>query len=168
MSVQRLTAQCSCGTVEIEAAGKPIGSVVCYCDDCQAAARPIEATAGAAPFRQEDGGTPMIVCRKDRVRCVRGETELKALKLREGSATNRRLATCCNSLMILDFDDAKHWVDLYSTRVQDAPKSEMLVCTKFASEKPANPEGLPAHSGYAPGFMVKLLAARIAMLFSPA
>jgi hypothetical protein len=167
MIVERLAAQCSCGAVEIEAVGKPIVSVVCYCDDCQAAARNIETMPNAASFRLNDGGTPLIVYRKDRVRCVRGEAKLTKLKLRNGSATNRRLATCCNSVMVLDFDDAKHWVDIYGFRVEkDAPKPEMLTCTKFAAGEPANLDNLPAYSGYPPKLIFKLLAARVAMLFS--
>lgn len=34
--------QCACGSVKLEAHGRPINSVVCYCDDCQEAARRIE------------------------------------------------------------------------------------------------------------------------------
>jgi hypothetical protein len=131
------------------------------------AARQIEAMPGAASFRQSDGGTLLVVYRKDRVRCVRGEALLTKLKLRVDSATNRRLATCCNSAMILDFDDGKHWVDVYGARVQSAAlKPEMLVCTRFAPDAPANPIQTPAHSGYPPRLVLKLLSARVAMLFS--
>jgi hypothetical protein len=167
MSIPRLTALCSCGAVEIEAVGRPIVTVICYCDDCRAAARNIEAIPGATSFRLNDGGTPLIAYRKDRVRCMRGEAKLAKLKLRDGSATNRRLATCCNSVMVLDFDDAKHWVDIYGFRIQmNAPKPEMLICTKFAVDEIENPDNLPAYSGYPPRFIFKLLAARVAMLFS--
>jgi hypothetical protein len=167
MSAPHLTAECACGAVAYEAVGRPIATVVCYCDDCQAAAARIEAMPGAAPFRRGDGGTPMSAYRKDRVRCVRGEPLVTGLKLRDGSPTNRRIATCCNSVMVLDFDDAKHWVDLYAARMASAtPKPEALVCTKFAAEAPENPDGTPAYPGYSPSFLFKLLAARIAMLFS--
>jgi hypothetical protein len=167
MSTQRLTASCSCGAVEFEAVGRPISTVVCYCDDCQAAAKQIEAMPGAASFRQSDGGTCLVVYRKDRVRCVRGETFLAKLKLRSDSATNRRLAACCNSVIVLDFDDGKHWVDIYSARVQGIePKPQMLVCTKFSPEKLTNLDQIPSYSGYAPRFILKLLVARVAMFFS--
>lgn len=167
MSSPRLTASCSCGSVEVEALGQPIATAVCYCDDCQAAAQVIEAMPGAAPFRQSDGGTAYVVFRKDRVRCVRGEPLLTKLKLRDGSPTNRKLATCCNSIMVLDFDDSKHWVDIYSARVKGTvPSAEMLVCTKFAAQPPANPDHKPVYSGYAPSIIFKLLKARVAMLFS--
>jgi hypothetical protein len=163
----RITARCACGEVEIEAIGPPIAATICYCDDCQTAAARIEAMPGAPAFREPDGGTSLIVFREDRVRCVRGEANLKKLKVREDSPTNRKLATCCNSVMVLDFDDAKHWADIYSARVKEnAPEPEMLVCTKFAAQPPRNVRALPAYRGYAPHLLIRLLKARIAMLFS--
>ena len=167
MSAHRLTASCACGNVEIEAIGKPITAVICYCDDCQAAAQQIEAMQGAKSFRKSDGGTPLIAYRKDRVRCIRGEPLLARLKLRDNSATNRKIATCCNSVMVLDFDDSKHWVDIYGARVKEsAPEPEMLVCTKFAPNPPNNPGHVSASSGYPARLMLKLVKARIAMLVS--
>jgi hypothetical protein len=67
--------------------------------------------------------------------------------------------------MYLNFDDGKHWVDLYRSRVKgDVPPVKMRICTKF---KPAScniPSDVPSHAGYPLRFLVKLLAARIAML----
>jgi hypothetical protein len=166
MSAERLTAACACGAVELEATGKPIIGVVCYCDDCQAAARQIEALSGAAPFCQSDGGTPFIVYRKDRVRWIRGEQQLTKCKLREGSATNRWVAGCCNSVMLLNFDDAKHWVDVYRARaIGNTSEPDARVCTRFAAAELAA-AGPPRYAGYPPGLLFKLLGARIAMLFS--
>src|SRR6516162_5374363 len=113
MTSAPLRATCACGKVEIEAVGPPIATASCYCDDCQEAARKIEAMPGAPAFRDGDGGTPMVVFRKDRIRCVRGGELLTSLKLRETSPTNRRIATCCNSAMLLDFDKFMHWSDIY-------------------------------------------------------
>jgi hypothetical protein len=162
-----LTATCACGNVEIEAIGRPIAATICYCDDCQAAGEQIEAMPGAPPFRAGDGGTGVVVFRKDRVRWIRGESLLRKIKLRAGSPTNRQLATCCNSAMVLDFDDSKHWVDIYSARVKGTvPRPEFLVCTKFAANSVANSDRVPAYPGYAPRFLIRLLRARIAMLFS--
>jgi hypothetical protein len=163
----RLIASCACGQVEIEAVGAPISSTICYCDDCQAAAALIEAMPGAPSFREPDGGTFLIVFREDRVRCVRGEANLKKLKLREDSPTNRKLALCCNSVMVLDFDDTKHWSDIYGARVnENVPEPEMLICTRFAAQPPNNVRVLPTYPGYAPRLMIRLVKARIAMLFS--
>jgi hypothetical protein len=163
----RLTAACFCGKVEIEAVGRPIAAVICYCDDCQAAAKQIEAMPSAPRFRACDGGTGVVVFRKDRVRWISGKSLLKKLKSRADSPTNRQLATCCNSAMLLDFDDSKHCVDIYSARVKGTvPRPEFLVCTKFAANSPNNSDGVPAYPGYAPKLLIRLLRARIAMLFS--
>jgi hypothetical protein len=165
---ERLIASCACGNVQLEANGQPIVGAVCYCDDCQAAAEKIEALPGAAPLRQSDGGTAVIVYRKDRVRFTQGASQLKKWKLREGSAANRRIATCCNSVMLIDFDDAKHWVDVYRVRVSSdvLPEPELRVCTKFAAPGVAQAAGPPAYAAYPFRFVLKLIKARVAMLFS--
>jgi hypothetical protein len=157
------TARCACGSVEFEATGAPIVSVVCYCDDCQEAGRRIEALPNAPPARDGDGGTAYLVYRKDRVKCARGAQLLKGTKLKEKSATCRVVAGCCNSAMILNFDDAKHWVDLYRARVEgDAPPLQMRVCTRFS---PGDvPHDVPGYPSFPLGFLAKLLAAKIAML----
>src|SRR5271169_6359149 len=105
-----MTASCSCGSVELEAIGTPITSAVCYCDDCQEGSRQIEALPNAPPVRDTDGGTAYILYRKDRVKCSRGAELLKRHKIREKSATNRVVAACCNSPMMLNFDDSKWWI----------------------------------------------------------
>ena len=159
-------AQCNCGEVVIEGIGRPIMGAVCYCDDCQAAARLIETMANAPSFRASDGGTPFVMYRKDRIRHVRGREHLQKIKLSERSATNRWIANCCNSVMLLDFDDSKHWANIYRARiVRDAPPLDMRVCTRYAASGIDNPGGLPAAAGYPFTFMVKLIWARLAMLF---
>ena len=160
--------RCVCGAVEIEALGRPIAGVVCYCRDCQAAAQLIEAMPDASPFRASDGGTPMIIYRKDRIRCRSGSERLQKLKLRQGSPTNRWVATCCNSAMIVNFDDAKHWVDVFRARFAGSPPPlEMRVCTRSAASPIANPEGLETTLGYSARLVARLLLARLAMAFRP-
>jgi hypothetical protein len=158
-----LTASCACGSVAFEGRGAPIVTLVCYCDDCREAARQIEALPDAPPIRDADGGTGYIAYRKDRVRCTKGESLLKNHKIKEKTPTNRVIATCCNSAMLLAFDDSKHWADLYRARVEGAPPIEMRVCTKFATGDV--PNDVPAYPGYAFKFISRLLAARIAMMF---
>lgn len=159
-----LMAACACGKVEFEAHGAPIVSLVCYCDDCREAARQIEALPNAARVQDADGGAGYIVYRKDRVACTKGASLLKTYKIREKTPTNRVVASCCNSAMLLNFDDSKHWVDLYRTRAQgDLPPIEMRVCTKFATGDIA--KDVPGSAGYPFKFIAKLMAARIAMLF---
>ena len=158
-------ARCLCGRVELEALGAPITSAVCYCGDCQAGSRQIAALPDAPPVQDHDGGTAYIIYRKDRVKCTRGGPLLKSYKLREKSATNRVIANCCNSAMFLNFDDGKHWVDVYRTRFQgDILPLQIRICAKF---KPGNgdiPSDVPSYSSYPLRFLAKLLAARIAML----
>src|SRR6266849_3096152 len=124
-----LTASCSCGSVELEAIGAPIARVVCYCDDCQQGARQIEALPNARPVQDLDGGTAYVLFRKDRVKCSSGALLLRSHKIREKSATNRVVATCCNSAIYLKFDDMKHWVSIYRARFQvDVPPLQMRIC----------------------------------------
>jgi hypothetical protein len=160
-----MTVSCSCGSVELEVIGIPITSAVCYCDDCQEGSRQIEALPNAGPVRDPDGGTAYILYRKDRIKCSRGALLLKSHKIREKSATNRVIATCCNSAMFLNFDDGKHWVDVYRSRFKrDIPPLRMRICTKFKPENGDLPSDVPRYSSYPLKFLAKLLAARIAML----
>lgn len=163
--INHTTARCSCGSVEIEATGAPITCVVCYCDDCQAGSRQIEALLDALPVRDPDGGTAYVVYRKDRVKCSKGALLLKSHKIREKSATNRVVATCCNSAMILNFDDRKWWVDVYRSRFHgDVPPLQMRVCTKFKSDSSGVPSDVPSYRTFPLRFVAKQLAARIAMM----
>src|SRR5258708_20008383 len=103
-----MAASCACGSVELEAIGVPITSVVCYCDDCQEGARQIEALPNARPVQDSDGGTAYIVYRKDRVKCSKGARLLKSHTIREKSLTNPLIPTYCNSPIFLNFAHAKH------------------------------------------------------------
>jgi hypothetical protein len=68
--------------------------------------------------------------------------------------------------MILNFDDAKHWVDVYRARATgNTPEPGARVCTRFAASE-LSAAGPPRYAGYPPRFLLKLLRARISMLFS--
>jgi hypothetical protein len=160
-----LIARCACGGVEIEAYGPPIGSLACHCKDCQEGARQIEALPDAGLIRDPAGGTAYIVYRKDRIRYVSGGPLLKKYKIRERSATNRWVASCCNSAMVMTFDDARHWVPVYRARFRDdVPPLEMRICTKFKPAGSVIPDDAHAYAMYAPKFMFRLLVSGIAML----
>ncbi len=159
-------ASCTCGRVSLEITGDPITSLVCYCNDCQAGARQIEALTSAPPVQDPDGGTSYIVYRKDRVRAIEGADLLKPLKLKPASATNRVIASCCNAAMYLNFDDGKHWVDIYRERVgASAPPLEMRICTRFAPKDASIPADVPGYKGYPFRLITKLIGAKFAMLF---
>ena len=98
-----MTATCACGRVAFKAAGEPIVTGVCYCDDCQRGAAQIEALPRAPAVREADGGTAYVLYRKDRIACTQGAELLRSYKLKDTSATNRVVATCCNSAMVVNF-----------------------------------------------------------------
>ena len=165
MPQNRAIARCACGSVEFTAIGAPIASLVCYCDDCQEGSGQIEALPHAPPIQDRDGGTAYITYRKDRVECAKGAELLKRHKIKETSATNRVVASCCNSAMAMTFDDARHWVPMYRAWFQgDVPPLQMRICTKFKRGTDDLPDDVPSYPRYALGFMAKLLAARVAML----
>jgi hypothetical protein len=158
-----LIASCACGSVELQVSGTPIVGVVCYCDDCQEGGRRIAALAKAGPVQDPDGGTAYLLYRKDRLECVKGAPLLKGLKLKEKSPTNRVVATCCNSAMVLNFDDGKPWVSVYRRQLAgDVPPPTMRICTRF-SKRPLS-DDIPRHSGFPLRFAAKICAAWIPML----
>jgi hypothetical protein len=159
------TAKCACSSVELRATGAPIATAVCYCKDCEEGWRRIEALPHAQRAREDDGGTAYQLYRKDRVRCVAGQAYLRPFKLREGSATNRVVASCCNTPMLVDFDDAKHWVSICRRRFDGAQAPlEMRTCTRTRAPGEL-PDDVPAYPGYPLRLIGRLLAARVAMLF---
>lgn len=161
----RRTARCECGRVEITALGPPIVSTICYCDDCQQGARQIEALPNARPVLDPDGGTPLVLYRRDRVERSNGAELLRGYKLREGSPTNRVVATCCNTAMFLDFDRGPHWVSILRARLGgDAPPAQMRLQTKYKPETSELPDDVPNHASFPLTLVAKLVGARVAML----
>jgi len=160
-----MTATCSCGGVELKAFGRPIVSSVCYCGDCQKGADQIEALPHAGAVRDPDSGTAYILYRKDRIECSKGAELLRRYKLKETSVTNRVVATCCNSAMFMNFDKGPHWVSAYRARFHgDLPPLQLRICTKSTPDGVVVADDVPSYRGYAPGLIVKLLAARLTML----
>lgn len=155
---------CSCGNVTCEATALPIVAVACYCDDCQAGSRQLEALPDAPRVREADGATEYLLYRKDRFRCCKGRELLKDLRLRETSPTRRVVASCCNSPLYLDFQPG-HWLSVYRARFTGAvPPLQMRIQTRF---KPAGPDAqdrVPAYRGIPLRLVSKLLLARVAML----
>ncbi|MDL2404751.1 hypothetical protein PY650_03575 [Rhizobium calliandrae] len=165
ISVPTMTVTCSCGSVELKAFGRPIVSSVCYCDDCQKGAEQIESLPNAGAIRDPDGGTAYILFRKDRIECSNGAELLKGYKLKETSATNRVVATCCNSAVFMNFDRGPHWVSAYRARFRgELPPLQFRICTKFKPDSAVLPDDVPSYRSYAPGFIVRLLASRVGML----
>ncbi len=114
---------------------------------------------------EADGGTSCVLYRKDRVRCTRGAELVTKLKLRDKTATNRLVATCCNSALAMSFDDSKHWMPLFRARLRGQVRPlDMRICTKFAPDPGQDPAGRAGAQSFAFSFIWKLLGARLAMM----
>jgi hypothetical protein len=138
-------AECCCGKVALSARDRAIAAAVCYCESCQEAGRQFKANQPNGIILDADGGTPVVLYRKDRVRCLKGGEYLVEHRLRASSKTRRVVATCCGAPMFLDFEPG-YWMSVYRARVgASAPQATMK-----------------AGSGR---FMLKLLASWIAMGF---
>jgi hypothetical protein len=165
MQPERLSATCRCGKVKLEAVGPPILAGSCYCTSCQEAGRQFEQLASAPAVLDPDSGTAVILYRKDRVQCVMGQEHLEERRLKPTSPTRRVIATCCNSAMFLDFTKG-HWLSLFRNRFAiGAPPLEMRVMTKERRAGVALADDLPNYSGHSGKFMLRLIAAWIAMGF---
>ena len=152
-------AMCRCGNVRMEAIGRPILTASCYCTSCQEAGHRLER------LLDSDGGTGMILYRKDRVRCTAGRQHLEEHRLKPDSPTRRLVASCCNSAMFLDFTKG-HWVSMYRNRfATGAPPLEMRVMTGERRAGVGLPDDVPNHRGHSAKFMLKLVAAWMAMGF---
>lgn len=156
---------CACGRVRCEGVGEPILSAVCYCDDCQAGGRQIEALPNAPHVLDPDGGTPYLTYRDDRFRCVAGAELLTGYKLKDKAPTQRMVATCCNSGMFLKFGPG-HWVSAYRLRFEgDLPPIEFRNQTKFRTAETPIPDDAPSYRSYPAKLFVRLIGSRLAMLF---
>lgn len=159
------TFACSCGQVEYEARGEPILSGVCHCDDCQAAARVIEALPGAPGVTDPAGGTHYLTYRDDRLTCLKGASLLKGYTIKDKAPTQRFVASCCNAPMVLKFKWG-HWTSTYAARYRGAiPPVEMRTQTQFARAGVALPDDAPIYKSFPPGLFARLIKARFAMWF---
>jgi hypothetical protein len=157
------TISCDCGQVSLEATGTPILTATCFCDSCQEAGRRFEALPGAQPFLDADGGTSVVVYRKDRVRCVGGAQHLEEYRLKPDSPTRRVIATCCGTPLFGDFTKG-HWLSLYRRRFgADAPAIEMRMMTNERRAGVILADDVPNHGGYPAKFLGKMILAWIAM-----
>jgi hypothetical protein len=156
---------CACGRVQCQAMGRPIVSLVCYCDDCQEGARIIEALPNATSFRDLDGGTPLLTYRDDRFKCSSGEELLVAYKIKERSPTRRMVASCCNSAMFLKFAPG-FWVSAYRARFEgdDLPPIEMRDQIEHRRADTPLPSDAPGYPGFPMRLFAKIISARVSML----
>ncbi|HXC55871.1 MAG TPA: hypothetical protein VNU97_11300 [Rhizomicrobium sp.] len=154
-------ASCDCGKVRFKAMGKPIVSAVCYCTDCQAGGRQIEAAGARRDFRDAWQGTGYLTYRDDRLECLAGASLLRGFKLREGSGTTRFMTTCCKSAIYLKFAPGR-WTSMYRVRFGDAaPPLEMRNNVQHAQDPATLPDDVPAYRGFPLKLLWRLLRASI-------
>ncbi len=160
-------AHCACGRVVFETTNEPLLRIACYCDDCQAVAKQIDALPNGRSGMGPDGGTVNSLYRKDHVRCVQGEELLKPHKLRPGSPATRMLASCCNSNMTTVFDN---WLPMTALRTHaqnvDSVKPDVCIHVRFAPDRAKIIHGAPQASRIPPTLAFKTLQAKAQLLLS--
>jgi hypothetical protein len=156
---------CRCGQVRMVARGAPILRAVCYCDDCQAAAKKLEAEGLSEPIADPDDGTRLVLFRKDRVMTQQGAEQLVPHKLRAGSPTNRVVARCCQTPMQINFDKGPHWVSFFERRVPgELPPIYARIQTRYRTSDLPLPGDAPVYKTFPLMFIGKMIAAKIAMM----
>ena len=166
MAEQNHVLRCRCGSVECTVEGPLIGKAVCYCDDCQAGAKQIEALGDGPPVADPDGGTALSLARLDKFAVTKGKELLVAHKLKAQSPTNRYATTCCNSGMYIGFDKGPFWVSAISNRfVGTRPKPDMRIQTRFRESSLPYPDNAPVYKTFPKSFMFKLISEWIKMKF---
>lgn len=149
--------RCQCGKVECRGQGAPVITAVCYCDDCQAAAREIEARGGP-PVADPDGGTALALIRTDRFTHTAGKDLLDSHRLRADSPTVREVASCCNSAMYLRFEDGRFWYSVMRNRfVGTQPAIGARLATKFRDSPLPWPDEAPRYSGFPARFILRMV-----------
>ena len=157
--------ECSCGAVRLEAIDASMMTVICHCTSCRTAGRALDARSPAAPIVDAAGGTPVVLWRKDRVRCVRGGERLIAHRLTIDAPSRRMVASCCETPMFGDFTKG-FWVSIYRARTLDTPPPSMRVMTSDAPSGTAFPDdGVPRHRGRPVTFLARLLTTWAALGF---
>lgn len=158
-------AACACGKVRITASGAPIASAVCYCNDCQAGGRQLEAAGAHHDFRDAWGGTGYASYADARLQVVDGGSLLRGYKLSESAPTTRYMTVCCNCAMLLKFEKG-WWTSLYRIRLGDAaPPLQMRTNVTRAADPAAIPNDVPHANGFPARLLLGLLAGGIRTSF---
>ncbi|WP_428631188.1 GFA family protein [Sphingopyxis sp.] len=159
-------ASCQCGQVTLALTGKPIVTAVCYCDSCRTAGEQFARQPGSPAVVDADGGTPLVLFRKDRVRCLSGADLLQEHRLKPESPTRRFTASCCQSPLFLEYTKG-HWLSVFrsSLKPNERPAIDMRVVTKERPEGVTLPGDVPDYATHSGKFIVRLMAAWAAMGF---
>ncbi len=157
---------CTCGEVRLRVEGKPILAAECHCNSCREAGARMGALPNAPTFLAKNGGTPFILCRKDRVAIEKGREHLGAFRLNPKTSTRRIVAKCCNTPVFLEFKGG-HWMSVYSVvwPASTLPPMELRTMTSDLPDPTLLDETIPNKKHQSIAFFAKLLWAWAAMGF---
>lgn len=161
---EKRTASCPCGAVTLELVGKPIVAATCYCHSCQTAGAAFDALSGAPGVLDDDGGTPYLLMRKDRILWLSGSDQLDEHRLKCDSPTRRFVARCCNAPIALEFTKG-HWLSVYAGRIAADARPPVAMRT-MVRDRPDGVEftdGVPSYATHSGRFFWRLLSAWAAM-----
>jgi hypothetical protein len=157
---------CRCGKVRMILDGPPLLTAECHCNSCREGAARMAALPGGASVVADNGGTPYVLYRKDRVRFVAGAELIGAFRLTPKSHTRRVLATCCDTPLFTEFQGG-HWLSIYSSLwpEESRPEPQMRTMVSDLADPSVLPDDIPNSKTQPLGFMAKLLVAWAAMGF---
>jgi hypothetical protein len=150
-------AQCTCGRVHFEAKGESRAPIACYCNDCRAVAKQIDAMPAGKSGVSSDRGTVSTLFRKDRVRCTGGSELLIDHKLRPNSPATRVLASGCNSNTLTKFDN---WLPMVALRTYGPNAASVVpafcINTRWARQGTSIQHAAPRHPKIPPRLGLKV------------
>ena len=124
--------------------GKPILHAMCYCTSCRTAGLAFAQEPGAPSVVGGDGGTDLLLYRKDRVGRFTGGELLREHRLTPTSPTRRLVATCCNTPMFLE-STRGHWLSIDASRVSGSVTPlDVRIMTSDRVDKSPCPTTFPA------------------------
>ncbi len=158
MSASAASFACECGKVAFRADGPTLGTAVCYCDDCQEAARQIEARGDGPTVADPDGGTALSLWRKDKVTNLQGGELVVEHRLNSKTTTKRLVTSCCNSAMFIDFDRGPFWISVLHDRIAEPrPPIEFRHMTKYRNSALPYPDDAPTYPTFPKMFVGRLM-----------
>lgn len=155
---------CACGWFHLELSGAPFITAECHCKSCREGGWQLDALPVSRSVTAENGGTPYVLYRKDRVGFPDGTALLRGYRLSEKAPTRRVVTTCCNTPVFVEFNGA-HWLSLYASLWDNQARPAMQIRTQTENAPPGTmlDSSLPAGGWTTAGFYAKLLAVWIAM-----
>jgi len=150
---------CDCGQVKFEAKAKPLVTAVCYCGDCQAAARKMGGLDGIKSFCDPDGGTPYVTLQDKDWVAREGEALLEPITLNPQSPTTRYVTQCCRSPLFLKYARG-FWTSTYRARYANPPRLEWRNKVSARRSDLPFPDDIPRYSGFPLKLFLRLIKAR--------